>query len=824
MSPKVRQLTPVLLLVLLAASGSVRAASVIDLGTIPAPTVPTDIERGNQPYYITNTTTDPASGAVDYFRVGEGARLHLGYGNIHVASGDVAVSVDSDMTVMGSVFMGKYATPDATGIPELATSRHIDLHVNGTIYMSGGTLAASAASTDYSANINVDGDLVMDRGSNVVLQGAGPGPDGKVGLSASTISVKNSTINLHDYSVLTTTDPSAPTSDGTNYALRLAEGGVLTLNGGTPPENPSDPWEFRGVNVGYGGDGLLVERGGVLRTGKNGGYIRGSLGQRLWVEAGGALDASKGRLTTFDFDDVYLGGSYLAGYNRISGVITRLDASDSAVQIAETAHLGMSIDLQRALNNTSVLAQDNSTIMRAGDIHFATGAPPTLKTGMGVYGLRTDTDLIDNKTSLWIEKVDRAVVGDGTATDKELFRNNMEDLWRPGRMSSEQAGNIYGLSVADIPTIEAYGQAGQLNRDVLESLVNGKNQPVADRGIADAGLFEMYNASPMFGVNTVAYNTASEVIATVGERLDHIDTELASGAGYYYETSSALPMFNYQEPRDTRFWVGGFGRREEADLDYGVSGYKYEPRGMAMGYDRLLGSFALGGALTYGKGDYRDKAANASDSEIESYSASLYAAYHGLGGFKASAHASYSHLENDLSDVRGGMRRTADHDSRSWSVGGKIGYDLNPVDRMTLSPTIGLTHIRAVNEDHDETLDGVGVMRIGSVRRNSTLLPLDLAMGYDVYHGSATLLRLTTTLGYAYDFDDDGMTGTFDYLGLGGASAMPTAKRAPGRHRFNFGAGLFWSGSRLDLMARYDYYRRADQDAHQVRGNLGVKF
>jgi outer membrane autotransporter protein len=245
---------------------------------------------------------------------------------------------------------------------------------------------------------------------------------------------------------------------------------------------------------------------------------------------------------------------------------------------------------------------------------------------------------------------------------------------------------------------------------------------------------------------------------------------------------------------------------------------------MALGYDKLRGPFAFGGAITYGKGDYKDKAADINNSEIAGYSGSLYGSYHSVGGVKASAFASYSWLDNDIDDVRGGMRRTADHHSHAWSLGAKVGYDLFPAERVVLSPSVGLTHIRAVNKAHDEQLDGLGVIRVGTVRRNSTLLPVDLGMGFDLYKGEATLLRLGTNLGYAYDFDDDGAAGDFSYYGFDGASAMPIAKRAPGRHRFNFGAGVFWSGSRLDFTAKYDYYRRADQEAHQVRGNIGVKF
>lgn len=796
---------------------AVRACGVeiIDLGADDPPEVPIVVEYPGTPLYITNSDTTAAEAEVDSLRVAKGARLHLGYTHEQTGVGDVTLNVLNDTTIEGEAKLGKLAG-GGSGLPDAATSQNIDLNISGNLTIAGGTLAALAGTITGGIGISVSGDLNVTKGG-VYLQGS---EDlGHVTLSAASVTIADGSLALGSYATLTT-PISAVESD--EPSLRIAKGGVLELGGGTPPWDPAEIWEFRGVNLAGGGAGLVVERGGVLRTATAGGYIQGGLTESLRIAEGGALDTGEGRLVAYQFDDIHLGGSYRAGYNNFTASTNHLDAYTSPVTIATTARLGMTRDLQRAINDAASLDIDNAAILRGGDIIFESGVVPTMQTGMGEYYLAVGQNPSDDRTSLWIEKVVGGVLGDGTTGDRDQFHHNMERLWQPGRMSSAQSNNIYNLTAAEVPTVYATNDAGGLNQEILEAFVDGRDMPVGDGKIADAGLFEMYNGSPSFGVNSVAYNTATEVLATIGNRLNEMENELASASG---SSNGAFAFFcGAPEYRENRFWVGGFGRQEEADLDYGISGYKYKPSGVALGYDRVFGSLALGGALTYGRGNYEDKAADRNDSKITSYSVSAYGAYYHWSGFKAAAYGTYSHLNNDIRDDRGGFRRSADHDSYAWSLGAKLGYDMRPADRLTVSPSIGITKIRAVNKEHGEYLDGQGVIRLGEIRRDSTLMPLDLSLAFDLYRGQATLFRLTTNLGYAYDFDDGGIFGDIYYEGLEGATAMPVAKRESGRHRFNFGAGVVWSGSRLDMSAKYDYYRRADQDAHQVRGNLGVKF
>ena len=828
-----------LVLILAACAMPARAATIHDFASDPAPVLPEVIDLMDTPVYFTNSGTAAASGDIDTLRVGQRAQLHIGYDNTAAAAEDLTVKVAGGVSVDGKLFLGKDATANRPGFPDAATTKAIELEAGGA--------------------------LTVNRSGEVVLNGHSDGTDGGekkyATMTADSVVLNGGRLTLEDHSLLKTS-ASGGTTD--NYSVHIRNGGVLTLNSGAPalivtepatpdpdPDPDPDPtpttgsnrtwqnadgsaWEFRGIDVSAGGAGILVESGGVLAAGSAGGAIQGIEGQRTEIAKGGLLDAGRGSILVGGVSSVVIAGGYRAGYDAGAKATTQLVAESGAVTFAKDASMGLSRDLQRHLNTGGQVAWDAAVLVQGRDgVVFEGGTPSVLQTGMGRYGVEMKTDAESGHDYLGVNSADRVVTGSRTEEDRETFRSNMESLWSPGRMGRDQADNIYNLTAVETPTVEAYGASGQLNQAVLEALVDGRGQAVQGYGgTADRGIFEMYNAGAQWGVNTVAFNTAGEFMSGLDRRVERIGAEMDrlgegwGGGATVYAAAGAYGSACAVDPNsfDRRFWIGGFGRNEEAELDYGISGYRYRPRGFMAGYDKVMGSFALGGAVAYGKGNYEDHAAQANDSKITSYSAGVYATYHAANGLYATAHAAYSHLDNDLSDVRGGLRRTADHSGYAWSAGARLGYDKLLSDRMTLSPSAGLQRVQAVGRAHDESLDGVGVLRVGEVRRDSTMVPVDLALGYDLIRGPGAILRLTGNLGYAYDLDGDGLDGSFSYDGLAGATSMRVADREAGRHRFNAGAGFVFTGTRFDFGARYDFFKRSEQTAHQARGSLGVKF
>lgn len=784
------------------------AVTVYDLDPLaPPPVLPHAVDVPSSPVFITNNGDPDSTGsaAVDSFRVGQYSVVHMGYGDRTPAAGRVAVAVAGDMAVEGKVYLGKDATPGRYGLPAAASTRAVTLEVG---------------------NI-----LLVGRDGVMIADGASDGTDSVEHsiIRARRVDIAGGVVALDEYAGLYTTDASDPGAAESLPSIRVRDGGILALNGGTPPVNDPGAWIFKGIDVSAGGTGILIDRGGTIASGHAGGVIKGRAGQALHVARGGFFDASRGNVVTTGFGTVSIEGGYRAGLDGL-GATTRLTAETGSVLFSRDAVISLSRTLQRHINRSGGGTPADAVVVRGKDIRFDNQGVPSLVTGMGTYGLLRETveDPVTGESweQLRVNSVENAVLGNSSDADKETFRRNMEHVWRPGRMDASMADNIYRLTAAETPSVAAVNESGRLNKAVLEAFVDGPGQPTGTGGVADQGVFEMYSGAAQWGVASVAHNTAGEFMAGLNRRVERIGAEmdrLGEGWGGVVSTCAVASPID-PDLSENRIWIGGHGRKEEAGLDYGVSGYTYRPRGFMAGYDRFFGPVNVGVAFAHGQGDYRDKAAYAGDSKITSYSGGLYGSFHAQNGLNASAFAAYSRLDNDLDDMRGGMRRTADHTSYAWSAGARAGYDMYLTDRFMLSPSAGVVKVRSENKSHDEFLDGVRVLRVGDMRRDSTLVPIDLAISFDLVKNPTALVRLTANAGYAYDFEDGGLDGAFVYEGLTGTNPMPAAGRKPGKNRYSLGAGIIYAGSRVDVGARYDYSKRSEQKTHQAQGSIGVKF
>lgn len=738
----------------------------------------------NDAYYLTNSdSATSGSITVDTMRIGEKGIFTMGNGN----AGGVGLDVTGDMTVNGRVVLQNSPT-----------------ETYGTTLNVGKTLTVKSGDVEVGGQRNSDGDTaaygVIEAGQVTITDGG--------------------RMQLNEGSILQT--GSYRISDGNVgdawYAVTVSDNGRLVVNNGLPVEGEAQS----GVIL-TGGEGILVTGGGILSSGGNGGTIWGPDDSAVHVANGGVLDTSLGDLVVFGMD-VVLDGSFRAGY--ADDAYTALVVAGGTVQVGANAAFGMSRELQSYLNQSS---SDSPRLIEADNIVFT---DQWAKTGLGYYYLVKGTEGGGDYISIGDRA--RLVHGDGSAGDRKQLRANLQDMWSSGRMDSRQADIIYNLA-APTATVGTDGSAGgNLNSAVLNSFVDGRNQTVDGYGVADQGLFEMYNAGAQWGVNNAAHNVAGNFAAGLNRRVERVAAEmdrLGEGWGGYVESGagygSCPPLSGGtigEGLRGGQIWAGGFGRNEEADLDYGVSGYRYRPRGALLGWDQSYGNLTVGVAGAYGKGHYEDKAAVRNDSAITSYSGGLYGSYHAQNGFNLSAHAAFSHLDNDMRDVRGGMWRVADSTGYSWSAGARLGYDALLNDRLIVSPSAGVQRMRTVTRAHEESLGGVAVMRVGDVRRDSVLLPLDVTVGFDVIKNENAVLRLTGNVGYSHDFEGGGLDGDFVYEGLTGAGSAGVHQRSAGRNRYNLGAGLIFNTRRLDIGARYDYFKRSEETTHQAQGSVGIKF
>jgi outer membrane autotransporter protein len=277
-----------------------------------------------------------------------------------------------------------------------------------------------------------------------------------------------------------------------------------------------------------------------------------------------------------------------------------------------------------------------------------------------------------------------------------------------------------------------------------------------------------------------------------------------------------------------RFWLGGFGLWEDADARSGYQGYKYDSYGFIAGYDRVFGPLTFGGAFAYNNGDYKDKAAIAHDSGIDSYSFDLYGTYNHPCGFFASFFGGYSLARNDINELRTPLAglgwQRAKYDTDTWHFGLEAGYDFKPTPNFTLSPSIGFGYTNARNESHHTTLDGLALGRLSGSSVDAAYLPVKLEAGYDIQldKDCSSKLNLNANVGYAYNFKNDGIDGTFAVAGTPAAVRVTGIK--PGRSTWNVGAGVRYSNGRFDIGVNYDYLAKKKFDAHRVLGTIGISF
>ena len=231
----------------------------------------------------------------------------------------------------------------------------------------------------------------------------------------------------------------------------------------------------------------------------------------------------------------------------------------------------------------------------------------------------------------------------------------------------------------------------------------------------------------------------------------------------------------------------------------------------------------LGAAFGYAAGDYEDKAAVAHDSDIENYAFSLYATYNHPSGFFVSAVGGYTNSDNDIREFDGTYWAQENFRTDTWNIGATFGHDWRPTPCLTLTPSLGVNYLAARNGGHDVHYAGIRLVRYGGASNHATALPAELAANYEIPVGGDARIDLNARIGYSYNFDNDGLESSVLFNGLG-TGALRAAGREPGRHTFSAGAGVNYRRGRFDVGVRYDYFGKADYDAHRVVGTVGVRF
>lgn len=371
-------------------------------------------------------------------------------------------------------------------------------------------------------------------------------------------------------------------------------------------------------------------------------------------------------------------------------------------------------------------------------------------------------------------------------------------------------------------------QAGQFNYAALEAMANGNSyfNWNGGSGMVDKGLISAMNGSNLSGVNYVAQDVARDIFTSLHSRLDAyravaIDIASDTALGSLGSVDDIL-----NDRYLNRIWAGGLGSWTNAKERKGFEGYKYDGKGVMLGYDRAFGAAILGIAGAYVEGDYEDKSASSHDSKIKNYAVNAYMTYNASSGFFATLSGGWVYSDNEIRERRGGYWANEDYHTNTWHAEAKLGYDIQPCDNWSISPSVGVNFIHAKGSAHDLDLEGVaGATRSYSSAKNHLVeIPVEIQAAYQVAISDVTNVTFMANGGYAYNLNDHAVRGTSITNGIPGVEAAHIVGRKLGHSSWKAGVGVQVRHDNWDLGVKYDYYGRDKYRNHRLMGTIGYSF
>lgn len=519
-------------------------------------------------------------------------------------------------------------------------------------------------------------------------------------------------------------------------------------------------------------------------------------------DTGNTLDVSAGGRVTFDANTTFrVGDAYRATVTE-GQVVVKADNLASVRGFDKTNHVD-----DHFLLGEFHLAQAQTTTgsYDAGDIYIS----------KAVAGAALDGSDFDAVRAKVVERY-------GPIVDTPGF---IENIYKS--VSNTTSGPL-ALLQPDAGVVTGSGSA--LEKSYLMNLANFQGFASYDAAVRDGSLAAMYTGYNNSGVAEIAIGTSNALISRVQDHV-RLNNAIRTRMRENVCGGDAAVAASLNSHFRNHLWFGGFGLFEDADANKRLAGYRYESYGFITGYDYAMGPLTVGGVFAYARGDYYDKTALLHDSTISSYSTALHGTYNHESGLYVTGTAGFTYSENDINELRGNASvsggtswNQADYHGNTFNIGMELGYDMYAKDGLTLTPSVGIRHIRTKNASHDEYLGNVLAGRIVGVEKNATYLPLRIDASYAISTGSESSLRLTAGAGYSYSFNTDGIKGTFNPIGFSNAYSHQVLGRESDRHYYEVGAGLRFTTDRIDLGLNYDYSASSKTRAHRVIGTAGFSF
>jgi outer membrane autotransporter protein len=359
------------------------------------------------------------------------------------------------------------------------------------------------------------------------------------------------------------------------------------------------------------------------------------------------------------------------------------------------------------------------------------------------------------------------------------------------------AGYLGGAAAA----IQAIGSSGDANFDAFYSRVlNSSNDAAA------AELIESVVPTVDGGALVGSIEAGGQAIGTVDGRI----ASLSNGTGISAGNGG---------PSGGRFWAQAFGQAAEQDKRDGVDGYDSDTAGFTVGVDndQIAEGVTLGVAISYGNTDVDSANAASTETDIDSYQGTLYAAYD-LGD-AAYVNGLVAYGRNNIDQVRynvggSGLSSSADYSSNQYTAKIDGGKTFTVDGDVNFTPNALLQWTYVDTDSYTET--GAGTLSLSNVSTDD-LHKIEIGAGVTVDKsfdlGNSETFTPEARVGVRYDVVGDSVETTGAFTGAG--ASFKTEGFDPAKVSANAGVGFTYSSNaNFDLKAQYDYTVKSDYDAH----------
>ncbi len=323
------------------------------------------------------------------------------------------------------------------------------------------------------------------------------------------------------------------------------------------------------------------------------------------------------------------------------------------------------------------------------------------------------------------------------------------------------------------------------------------------------------------GALTAAQNVTGNTIRLVSDRLSTIRT---TGGGQSGVSSGDLT-------ENLQMWGQVFGQKADQGLRDGIAGFDSTTTGITVGADTegLHDNATVGVAFSYAFTDVDSDNATNTQSDINSYNATLYGDYDLGNDIYVVGDIGYTYGDNETtrSNVGGvaGLNAKSDYGSHQAQARAIVArdYNLTKHEGVRVTPKALVKYTYYQNEDINETGAGGANLDVDSEALNIFEVGVGVDVRKDYVQDNGGVISPEVSAGYRYDLVGDAVqtTSTFE----GGGPSFRSEGADPDQDTFNLGVGVgYTTPSSMEFTASYDYENKDEFDSHSAFIRLAAPF